>query len=456
MNPDTANASPNPSATAILLPLKGHTTKAPVPRDLPCYTILVHGVNDVGECYSAMEQGLCEGLNERLDRSDLKRAEYSAPAEKDLLEANPSPDDVYFRRQAVPETWSPVIPFYWGFREEEKAIHKEARHGEWLDRHGNRLDKHGSKGGGAFANATHCIPDVFGKGFKQYNKGFNQDLLSGPSHPLIEAPDRSYNVLAAKRLAMLMTIIRSRHTDNGLPEPAINIVAHSQGNMVTLLAHALLAAENKRGADCFIMCNPTYCLRELETFSKDGFIERAVKNGQAYQALEARFTTFKNVMEYMTGKPVQVPSFKDLSTKIRESHGLAGTRWGTSAIVKNQEHTYQDRDNRGRVILYFCPEDRTVALPNIQGIGWYGVQDEYLKQLPSRFSQRIWTMKWRDNKPYLVGQQPYSHPLRLVGEDSGHGPRAMARVQVSMRIRGAGSVVIPCLCPLNRDSVAGT
>jgi hypothetical protein len=32
----------------------------------------------------------------------------------------------------------------------------------------------------------------------------------------------------------------------------------------------------------------------------------------------------------------------------------------------------KDRDNRGKVYLYFCPEDMTVALPNVQGIGWQG------------------------------------------------------------------------------------
>ena len=37
---------------------------------------------------------------------------------------------------------------------------------------------------------------------------------------------------------------------------------------------------------------------------------------------------------------------------------------------------WQDRDNQAGVYLYFCPEDMTVALGNVQGIGWQGVPDQ--------------------------------------------------------------------------------
>ena len=39
-----------------------------VPRDLPGNIILVHGVNDVGTSFNAVEEGLCAGLQERLFR----------------------------------------------------------------------------------------------------------------------------------------------------------------------------------------------------------------------------------------------------------------------------------------------------------------------------------------------------------------------------------------------------
>ena len=46
-----------------------------VPRELPGNVILVHGVNDVGMGYSAAEEGLCAGLQDRLFRY-FKPAEY--------------------------------------------------------------------------------------------------------------------------------------------------------------------------------------------------------------------------------------------------------------------------------------------------------------------------------------------------------------------------------------------
>lgn len=412
MLPDASSEAGRHSATGILHPKKEHVIPAPLHRDLPCYTILVHGVNDVGECYSEIERGLCEGLNERLDRPDLIPAEYGIPTGKDLQEVNPDPDTAFYHRKPVTGAWSPVIPFYWGYREVEGKVNRSERHGEWEDRFGNRLDKNRSKGGGPFANATQCLPDMFGEGFKKKVSVVDKDALMGSeTHPMLDCPPRDYNVLAAKRLAMLITIIRNRHAGNKQPEPTINVIAHSQGNMVTLLAHAILAKEGKRGADSFIMCNATYGLRSM-----DDFKAKRAKTGEPIQTLEARLATFKNILKYMTGNPVQAPSFGTLATTARDSRGLAGERWRRSAIVEGQAHAYADRDNRGFVHLYFCPEDLTVALPNIQGIGWCGAQDEHLKQMPPRFKQRVWTMKWRNGKPYPVGQAPYSHPLRMKDE----------------------------------------
>ncbi|HPS67086.1 MAG TPA: DUF3274 domain-containing protein [Holophaga sp.] len=417
MLPDPTNEV-RPSATGILLPRKDHVIKAPLARDLPCYTILVHGVNDVGECYRELEQGLCQGLNERLDRSDLVPAAYSVPTEQDRGVVDPRPDEKYFQRQADPGTWSPVIPFYWGFRELEKHVNKHERHGEWLDRHGNRLDKNRTKGGGPFSNATQCLPDMFGPGFREKGAyGLSKNEISrltggSPTHPLLDCPDRSYNVLAAKRLAMLITIIRNRHAANGLPAPTLNIVAHSQGTMVTLLAHAMLAKEGKPGADVCILCNATYCLRSMDDLKAE-----TTKAGEPIQTRGARLRTLENVLAHMIGKPIQVPPFSQLAGEARDSHGLAGRRWTGHAVVKGREIPYADRDNRGKVYLYFCPEDLTVALPNIQGIGWCGVEEPDRRRLPAGFRQRVWTMLWRDGKACKVGQGSGIRILRGKDED---------------------------------------
>src|ERR1035438_5630047 len=96
------------NGTGLLLPSKSPLPPiiAEVPRDLPCYTILVHGVNDLGETYGAQEQGLCDGLNQRLDRCDLHPATYKMPSvtRDDKLEDDPNDDpDARFFQRTIPK-----------------------------------------------------------------------------------------------------------------------------------------------------------------------------------------------------------------------------------------------------------------------------------------------------------------------------------------------------------------
>ena len=51
--------------------IEAQTCNVAVPRPMPCIVILIHGVNDVGEAYQNQETGIIEGLNKRLDRTDL-------------------------------------------------------------------------------------------------------------------------------------------------------------------------------------------------------------------------------------------------------------------------------------------------------------------------------------------------------------------------------------------------
>jgi hypothetical protein len=82
-----------------------------LPLPLPCLTILLHGVNDVGEAYDAQETGRCAGLNARLNRArtlggdgvaDLVPAKYAMPPstleEKRKEGVKTDPDAIYFRR----------------------------------------------------------------------------------------------------------------------------------------------------------------------------------------------------------------------------------------------------------------------------------------------------------------------------------------------------------------------
>jgi hypothetical protein len=161
----------------------------PLACSAPCVVILVHGVNDIGEAFPFQEQGICAGLNVRLDRKGrLQPANYALPptlkdGEKFGPEdAHPDPDKVYFARSPK-DTTSPVIPFLWGFREERVKSDTSQKHGEYLDRYGNRIDKRYAKNGGPFVNATNNIPDMFGPGFKKNDFVEFIDPES-PTHPL--------------------------------------------------------------------------------------------------------------------------------------------------------------------------------------------------------------------------------------------------------------------------------
>lgn len=399
------------SSRGITKPGTTSATRAPVIRERPCFVILVHGVNDLGEAFEAQEKGICQGLNERLDRKDLSAATYRMPSQNEEFKPEgKDPDEVLYRRHPKGDTRGPIIPFYWGFREKESLIQKGAKHGEWLDQYGNRMDKMGAKGGGPFANATNNIPAFWGNGAVDgkgtIGKGLNWKAGS-PTHPLLAAQPRHYMILAALRLAALITSIRSRR-----PEAVINIVAHSQGCLVSLTAHAILNKEGKHPADCLIMQDPPYSL--------DDYSEKSARLFQFLddiQTVHARKKTLENIVGHITGKPANSPEFKELMGKAGISTGIGGVKWLKHVVnVDGKDHAYEDRDNRGKVYLYFCPEDETVALVSIQGIGWQGVPDWALKPMLPRFQQRVFTMKMRDGKRVPVGQAAHTYLLRAQGE----------------------------------------
>ncbi|WP_459072170.1 T6SS effector phospholipase Tle3 domain-containing protein, partial [Burkholderia pseudomallei] len=142
----------------------------PIPRDLPGVVIFIHGVNDPGAAYATVERGLCQGLNERLSRSDLRPGEYgrryaaasAAKAEGDSVryaEVLGDPDMYLYRRAETGGTHSMFLPFYWGYRASDDEIAKISHPGEvksrvadsdgnlmtrgqYQDIHGNRLDAH--------------------------------------------------------------------------------------------------------------------------------------------------------------------------------------------------------------------------------------------------------------------------------------------------------------------------
>lgn len=420
--------------------------KVDVKPDLPCNVIVIHGVNDVGTGFGAVEEGLCAGLDMRLHGKPGRfvPGNYRMPTAKDKNVLEADPDAVFFKRTTENTTHSPVIPFYWGYR--ELFNQAGAKNGQRIDRFGNRLDKDLSKGGGPFANATSTLPDMWNRGICS-----PADVGGDPVRPVLSAPGRMYMVLAAKRLAALVAMIRDYDANE-----TVNIVAHSQGCLISLLAQAFLLQDGKRPADTLILTHPPYSLEEdagilvdtSETFKSgtDAAMEGRYGVLKSRQTFDARLTTLVNIVQGVTAKKHTMPALKALSDH-GQFHGMVGTKWSAGA----------DRDNRGKVYLYFCPEDMTVALDNMKGIGWQGVPDfmdgttlssmprgdtramlgtassagyrtekqsrKPLTELGRGFHQRVFTSKQRLDPakkavgPVLVGQPPHDFALRLKGED---------------------------------------
>ena len=419
-----------------------------VKPDLPGNVILIHGVNDVGVSYAAVEEGLCQGLDTRLYNISFRKANlftpgtYRMPVAKDKDNLEPDPDAVFFKRKFSEKTHSPVIPFYWGFREEDESA--KWVHGQRTDRYGNRLDKDLSKGGGPFSNATSTLPDMWGQGI------FSPVEVGGDSvHPVLSTPGRMYMVLAAKRLAALITMIRDFERDE-----VVSIVAHSEGCMIALLAQAfLLDMPGQRPADTLILTHAPYSLvddtsmlfKSLEFFNggSDTAMEGQYDALATLQTFDARLQTLAKIVQGTVDNKNTMPVFETLTDQAIH-FGMVGAKWSAAA----------DRDNRGKVYLYFCPEDMTVALDNMQGIGWQGVPDHMggtalskstsipqygiwgepcwftdsvqrkpLEEIGAGFFQRVFTNKKRLDLvkkvvgAVLVGQRPHDFVLRIENED---------------------------------------
>ncbi|NPT41789.1 DUF3274 domain-containing protein [Paraburkholderia sp. 1N] len=411
------------------------------PRDLPGIVIFLHGVNDPGANYETVEQGLCKGLGERLNRPDFVAGAYGAAykdkakqkakgqsdRETEVVLADP---DTYLYQRTGKGAHSVFIPFYWGYRADPKEILKDKAgkptqlRSQYQDVRGNRLDANFAKAGGMFNNATTNIPDMYGPGFASsyvsrtvLKTAMSNYQFSGTS------PERHYFVLAAERLAMLVSEIRAV-----APDETVNIMGHSQGTIITLLAQALLHDKGLRCADCVIMVDSPYSLGE------HGLMTWATQPNATQQTSQAKLNTLINIVTAVTEAPHRQPPLDQLCLDNVQSGGRAGYKWtpqsGTREDQQRQLCVFPERDNRGRVYLYFCPEDSTVDLPIVKGIGTHGVPDtvtadDYywdgnhtrpqsetealaamnkLKEL--NFRQRVWTKHLSGNKPLLVGTAP--------------------------------------------------
>ncbi|RAU39521.1 DUF3274 domain-containing protein [Pseudomonas sp. RIT412] len=397
---------------------------------MPGIVIFLHGVNDPGAAYESVETGLCQGLNDRLSRTDMAAEPYGV----DYARANaiPAPDRDEREREYVddPDTYlyqrsaggekprSVFIPFYWGYRAAPEEIKRDKNGAptklrtQYQDHFGNRLDRHFGKGGGFFDNATNSLPEMYDKGFDKWvryaaNRALPNTLFMGKS------PPRRYFVLAAHRLAMLIGEIRRLS-----PNDTVTVMGHSQGTLITLLAQALLVDRGERCADCAIMVASPYSVLPDKTPKGSKTLD-----------------TLINICEAVTKAPHDAPPLGDLQSTAKGYGGRTGGNWsaeqGQRLGPDQSTLVFPERDNRGKVYLYFSHDDTTVALRDVSGIGTFGVPDALPDGTPAmdrlkglRFHQRLWSKRIRDDQPVWVGNAPCMVELRTGTERRSAGHNA--------------------------------
>ena len=436
------------------------TSNIEASRPLPCVVILIHGVNDVGEAFENQDKMICEGLNRRLGRKDLKPNKWRW--------AQTSADDFSPRIQMLPEwqetvdqikpplkpktvkhkSYSPIIPFTWGYRpvdeetykQEQLAYYKRLQDSNvkdpelpydsyWVERNyhlktdnievnklncdkfGNWIDYLYRRNGGPFANATTCIPDMYGPGMAGW-LGLGGPVATPKGARSYANPHRIYYVFAAHRLANLIKTIREQTKGQDIP---INIVAHSQGTIITMLANLILA-NDKEGplpADCVILAHSPYAFEPTyaEILTKD--------LSMGVQSQYGREQTFINFVDQI--HKLQ----KDRRNKFFKFEKLIETGVINTAIDDNELYTQADgtkkqydrldkdyelfyRDNFGKVYQYFSPNDHVVSLWNVQGMGWQGIPDNIFKQCKHQnLKQRIFS------HGHIVGNDPKNKKVNI-------------------------------------------
>lgn len=398
------------------------TCNVDVSAPLPCIVILIHGVNDIGEAFENQDQGICEGLNKRLGRCDLIPNKWATIQEE---------SDNFAPRIAITKSnYSPVIPFFWGYRpvdkqkydEDQRAYEKRLKDPSvidpelpyssyWLDREFkldtgtlevdklnsdnffNWIDYGYHRNGGPFANATTSIPDMYGPGMSGV-LAFGGKIVTPEGSKSYDNPHRIYFAFAAYRLAELIKKIRKDTEGQDIP---INIVAHSQGTIITMLATFLLAKDNVLPADCVILAHSPYAFDPsyAEVLSKDLYM--GIQTEQSREKTFINFVKKIKDLQKLRGKEFTPETLKEnyiINTTVNPDEKYIqadGSEKQYDRLGKDEEMFY--RDNFGKVYHYFSPNDHVVSLWNVQGMGWQGIPDHIIKACHENLRQRVFSHK---------------------------------------------------------------
>ncbi|KVT74203.1 hypothetical protein WK56_08285 [Burkholderia ubonensis] len=343
-----------------------------IPPHMPGVIIFVHGVNSEGEWYDAAEEALCDGLNDRLHRTEdtkLKSNQYIT-VDPDTRKAIPRGLDPGAKGR------SPVIRFYWGYRAADGTERKwriPLRNPDGFDFWSPQCTNEKGPwywGGGAFQNGTNNLRQLWShQGMKRHILGFDMELLNTElDRQLQDAPPRHYYAHAAKRLADLIDRIRTE-----CPRDTVTVMSHSQGTMIALAATALCKT---RAPDALFVMNSPYALDDKVTDALTAGIDRPTP--------EARVNTFRNIANRIKRdkRPMTEAQMKQLQCGASEDMNF----WRPDNRRKSGVH---ERDNHGRLYVYFTPHDRVMGSTPLQSIGWQGIPDKLLSELGDTVKQRM-------------------------------------------------------------------
>ncbi|AIY43090.1 Putative transmembrane protein [Collimonas arenae] len=341
--------------------------EAQIPPHLPGIIIFVHGVNSEGEWYDVAEKALCDGLNQRLNREDLSPNSYSDVDEKTNKKGP---------RQLIKIGYSPIIRFYWGYRAKD-GDEKKYRVVMRNDNDTNFWAQKGAEeagpwywGGGPFQNGTNNLQQLWSEeGIKRHIAGFDlQHLNPEVDRQLEDAPPRTYYAHAAQRLADLVDKIRKES-----PRDTVTLFSHSQGTMIALAATALCKT---RAPDSVVVMDSPFAL-------EDKFTD-ALSCGAQRPTEAARIKTFKNIAE-------RIKADKKIFTEEKIQMLQCGATEDMNFWRPDLKNHFgcPERDNHGRLYVYFNPHDRVMGASPLQSIGWQGVSTKVLDEIGDTVKQRM-------------------------------------------------------------------
>jgi hypothetical protein len=159
-----------------------------------------------------------------------------------------------------------------------------------------------------------------------------------------------------------------------------------------MLANMLVKQAGYEPVNCVILNHSPYSLESR--------LAEDIQPGH-HQTSDARVQTFKNFCALMA---THYKGGEITEADILAMEAACTLRKPSDNPLRTD--TRYRRDNNGRVYNYFCPNDGTVSLKNIQGFGWRGIPEDIASHIPNLY-QRVFYQHGE------VGTTPDGKPFSL-------------------------------------------